>query len=472
MTNQSRPHRIFSTFARHAKWVRIAALFTAAIMFGAILTVDTQSQAEDMDPFGGFGIGGVGSFGNLTPTDAWLLGATPIGLNDLDPLSGAVIDDMVDSTSAFSYAATTHLMESGQMAIDAADLARRAQEELERKRKAEESKTGVAVKRSSGYGYPEEWELEHFSACGYATNADKTARVEVVLAFEQMCQAALADGVKLGIIYGYRSIELQSQLWESRISREMASGKTRTEAEAAARKWVAPPGRSQHNRGIAIDLNTSRDAAVYKWIHTPVGCYSPPDALRLGVTDCNGNEEVVKRAQLYGFVLPLDHEPWHIELGITITPITAGLSDCNPNGGLSVPEMIGAIFRCRLDEAGYSPADRERIVAEAVVVAKCESGWHTDVIAYGGRYLHTPNPATGKYYSAKGVFQFIKTSAERWIPGGWANADDPVLNIDGAVRYYMWEREQGREGWQPWSCRNTYLPQYGGNSIPSWAYNY
>lgn len=612
--------------------VVLLVLMIAGIAAGAIVQssqpAESQEAGEMLGAGGEFGIGGVGSMGTFTPTDAWLLDVTPMGLADIDPLSGGIIDSYVDIPDSFSYAATNELMATNQLALDAAEMVRRAQEILEQKRKEEARKKGVAVKRISGYGYPEDWEMMNFSECGVASNSRYRDRVEVVLAFEAMCQDALADGVHLGIVYGYRSIEKQTELWNARVSREMAAGKTRSEAEAAARKWVAPPGRSQHNRGLAIDLNTSTDPAVMEWVHTPVGCYKPPDNLRLGVTSCASDEEVVDRVQLYGFILPLDHEPWHIELGITLaanlgngdgtvlavgdsimvgateelkselgsvdiyaevsrnvapgidvlrsqlnvsdpravivelgtnngmsaeqfdtimalvdgrptifvnvkaardweTPTNQVLADgaarytnatvvdwkgladqhpewfgsdgihpngsgqtalakliasavpsrgvggdCSPSESMAVPEIISAVWRCRLSEAGYSQADQDRIVAEAVVVSKCESGWNPTAIAYGGRYLHERHPTTGYYYSARGVFQFIKTSAERWIPGGWEAADDPVLNIDGAARYYLWEREQGREGWEPWSCRNTYLPQYGGRSLPDWAYQY
>src|SRR5690606_11532011 len=147
-------------------------------------------------------------------------------------------------------------------------------------------------------------------------------------------------------------------------------------------------------------------------VHRPVGCYSPPANLRLGVTKCGSGEEVVKQVQLYGFILPMSWEPWHIELGIPI-PGTEGAggavpASCNPDRSLSVQEMIGAIWRCRLGEAGYSLSQTDQIVSEAMVIAKCESGFNTHAKYAGGRWANTPNPKDGRYYTAAGVFQFIK----------------------------------------------------------------
>lgn len=83
---------------------------------------------------------------------------------------------------------------------------------------------------------------------------------------------------KLGIYSGYRSEERQRQLWEN----SDKSG-----------KWVAPPGRSFHNHGQAVDLaydgQSLRHAPpeVQKWVHDNAG--------------------------KYGMFFPMKHEPWHIE---------------------------------------------------------------------------------------------------------------------------------------------------------------
>lgn len=86
----------------------------------------------------------------------------------------------------------------------------------------------------------------------------------------------IRDGLQVGS--GYRSVERQRQLWEN-------SDKTG--------KWVAPPGRSFHNHGQAVDIwyNGQRldkaPAAVREWVHA--------------------------NARNYGLYFPMGHEPWHIE---------------------------------------------------------------------------------------------------------------------------------------------------------------
>lgn len=89
----------------------------------------------------------------------------------------------------------------------------------------------------------------------------------------------------LKVSSGYRSVAHQKQLWQDAL-RKYGSVKE-------ARKWVAPPGNSQHNHGKAADLvfNGKRldeaDPAAVKWIH--------------------------ENAPRYGLHFRLSNEPWHIE---------------------------------------------------------------------------------------------------------------------------------------------------------------
>lgn len=86
-----------------------------------------------------------------------------------------------------------------------------------------------------------------------------------------------ASGGKVTIESGFRSVERQSQLWNNAIAKYGSA--------AAARKWVAPPGKSNHNKGNAVDLGGG------------------PDAIRLAH----------QLAPQFGLAFPMGHEPWHVE---------------------------------------------------------------------------------------------------------------------------------------------------------------
>lgn len=92
--------------------------------------------------------------------------------------------------------------------------------------------------------------------------------------------AAAPDDIRsqIKLLSGYRSNEHQARLFSAAVKKYGS--------EAAARKWVAPPGRSKHNVGDAYDLRYGSDAAR-QWVHSNAG--------------------------KYGLTFPMAHEPWHIE---------------------------------------------------------------------------------------------------------------------------------------------------------------
>lgn len=106
-----------------------------------------------------------------------------------------------------------------------------------------------------------------------------------LFAFLQAADSEFGQGV-LQVYSGYRSPELQAQLYEKALAKYGSP--------SAARKWVAPPGRSQHNSGNAADLkfNGARidqaDPAVAAWIR--------------------------ETAPRYGLAVPMSWEPWQVEL--------------------------------------------------------------------------------------------------------------------------------------------------------------
>lgn len=95
---------------------------------------------------------------------------------------------------------------------------------------------------------------------------------------ERLLSDAQAAGHDVSIYSGYRSLEHQERLWNDALERYGSP--------EAARRWVAPPGNSQHNHGNAADLRYGSDDAQ-AWVHANAGNY--------------------------GLHFRMDHEPWHIE---------------------------------------------------------------------------------------------------------------------------------------------------------------
>jgi len=67
----------------------------------------------------------------------------------------------------------------------------------------------------------------------------------------------------------YRSVSYQQKLLDNRINAEMSYGYDKETATARALEWIAPPGGSEHNLGLAVDFNNVTDdfeyTGAYQW---------------------------------------------------------------------------------------------------------------------------------------------------------------------------------------------------------------
>ena len=90
---------------------------------------------------------------------------------------------------------------------------------------------------------------------------------------------------RLGVYSGARSNERQAELWQEALKKYGSVDE--------ARRWVAPPGKSEHNSGNAADVSYDGQSLknappeVVKWVH--------------------------ENAEKYGLKFPLGNENWHIE---------------------------------------------------------------------------------------------------------------------------------------------------------------
>ena len=114
---------------------------------------------------------------------------------------------------------------------------------------------------------------------------------------------------QITISSGFRSPERQAQLWDAALKKYGSAD--------VARKWVAPPGRSQHGFGNAADLSFGSDAAR-QWAHA--------------------------NAEKYGLKFALGNEPWHIEAAGARaggTPVNYALNVGGTGGG-EAPGVLSA----------------------------------------------------------------------------------------------------------------------------------
>lgn len=119
-----------------------------------------------------------------------------------------------------------------------------------------------------------------------------------------MFQAADEDGVNLAVCSPYRDLSRQEWLFERKIKTYMKKGMSYMEAYSLASQIVMVPGASEHQLGLAIDINCDT--------------YTSLDE---GFADTEAGKWLAEHCAEYGFILryPLgkeditgvEYEPWH-----------------------------------------------------------------------------------------------------------------------------------------------------------------
>ena len=116
---------------------------------------------------------------------------------------------------------------------------------------------------------------------------------------QQMFVDIRAHEVYPVVASGYRTAKKQRELMDDKVDSFLAQGYSRSEAKTEAKKWVADVGYSEHQTGLAVDINAdgvnSSGQQVYAWL--------------------------ADNAWKYGFILrypedkteitKTDYEPWH-----------------------------------------------------------------------------------------------------------------------------------------------------------------
>lgn len=116
-------------------------------------------------------------------------------------------------------------------------------------------------------------------------------------ALQKMYDDMRAAGLSPYTREGYRTYAAQVDIMKTRIQSYLSQGYSQTRAEALAKEYVAEPGTSEHQLGLAVDINSTdgNNWPVYNWLAV--------------------------HAQEYGFILRYPeggkditgyaYEPWH-----------------------------------------------------------------------------------------------------------------------------------------------------------------
>ncbi|MEG2930924.1 MAG: M15 family metallopeptidase, partial [Ruthenibacterium sp.] len=123
-------------------------------------------------------------------------------------------------------------------------------------------------------------------------------------AVNKMISDGNATGLKLKVVSGYRTYERQKTNYDAQLKKQLAAGKSQADAEAAAGLITAPPGASEHNLGLGMDIMAKN--------------YTTYDE---GYAATNEAKWLLENAANYGFILRypkgseaitgFEFEPWH-----------------------------------------------------------------------------------------------------------------------------------------------------------------
>lgn len=116
------------------------------------------------------------------------------------------------------------------------------------------------------HSVPSDWEVTLVDLRG-GEQVDR----RIIEPLQAMFDACRADGL-LPIVYsGYRSQETQQSIYDRNLAGNLADGYSLEEAEALTRQWVALPGTSEHQLGLAVDIDSEdpdqcSDESVWAWL--------------------------------------------------------------------------------------------------------------------------------------------------------------------------------------------------------------
>ena len=87
---------------------------------------------------------------------------------------------------------------------------------------------------------------------------------------QAMLDAARSENIDIGVWSPYRSYATQKMLFERQVQKQKNNGVPADQAEDKAATIVARPGTSEHNTGLALDINCANHSfektAAYKWL--------------------------------------------------------------------------------------------------------------------------------------------------------------------------------------------------------------
>lgn len=141
---------------------------------------------------------------------------------------------------------------------------------------------------------PEDYEVE-------LTRLSNGQKVDsrIYPSLQKMFDDMRAQGYSPEVVSGYRTAKKQQSLFDDKLQTYRDSGYSEKKARTLAEKWVAAVGTSEHQLGIAVDINEKNvkqtSDEFYEWLNTNAYKYGFIQRYPADKTDITG----------------ISNEPWH-----------------------------------------------------------------------------------------------------------------------------------------------------------------
>lgn len=271
---------------------------------------------------------------------------------------------------------------------------------------------------------------------------------------------AANKGVKL--TSGYRSPEHQAQLFATAVKKYGS--------EKAARKWVAPPGKSNHNHGKAADLagiekmsaeqlakfNLYRPMAWEPWHVEPIGHRGDHDSYTTPPANVPAVEDPTKNVmeQFSAAVFTMGQQP-------------STVGQQQTSAGVQGPTVDGSTPQPSPEEQKSAQPLTEAIQANAAAQPQISGGDDVDKLldAIGGQESNNNYLARNKDSGAAGKYQFMPSSWAAWSKeaGLGPNAPMSAVNQEKVARMKMSQYVSA------YGMRGAAIAWYGGPGAVKYA---
>ncbi|SDA24019.1 D-alanyl-D-alanine carboxypeptidase [Ruminococcus sp. YE71] len=139
-------------------------------------------------------------------------------------------------------------------------------------------------------------ELDNVGSIQLEKNAARACR--------SMLKAAENSGILIKLLSGYRSREYQRELFRRSVCENIALGMTAAEANAVTARYLAAPGHSEHESGLAADFCTpSADDTEDDFGSTHEGKWLAANSPRYGF--------ILRYPRMKEHITGIAYEPWH-----------------------------------------------------------------------------------------------------------------------------------------------------------------